>query len=366
MAQYLDLEGLQALWKKVKQSISDGVGTIDLTPYLKTENLATINGNKLSEGGNITIDLTLFKVVEILPTSNIDENKIYLVKSTEEGEGNIYAEYIYANGAWEKLGEYKSEVDLTPYVKKTELLFKSGEGEGSIVRTGDDAGAATGKGAVNLGSNIYGATNASGINSYVEGQVNNASGECSHAEGTGNTVTGGNAHAEGSSNTVTGDNAHAEGSCNTVTGDSAHAEGEDCKAIESVSHAEGISTVASGEGSHAEGGYTIATRNYSHAEGWFNVGSSLSIHSVGIGGGETTRKSAEEIFFDDNNTKNGYKYLLGIGGFDGTNFEVNNALNPNIKSVQEVINEATTKLESVAESATADSAIDLSVIEALS
>lgn len=121
MANYLDSAGLVALWAKIKQRISDGVGDIDLSPYLKTENLATINGEKLSEGGNITIDLTLFKVVDSLPTTGIDENKIYLVKSAETETGNIYTEYVYANKTWEKLGEYKSEVDLTPYAKTADV-----------------------------------------------------------------------------------------------------------------------------------------------------------------------------------------------------------------------------------------------------
>lgn len=121
MAKYLDETGLVALWAKIKHRISDGVGDIDLTPYLKIENLATINGEKLSEGGNITIDLTLFKVVESLPTSDIDETKIYLVKSAETTTGNEYSEYIYANKKWELLGTYKSEVDLTPYAKTADV-----------------------------------------------------------------------------------------------------------------------------------------------------------------------------------------------------------------------------------------------------
>lgn len=141
MAKYLDETGLVALWTKIKQRISDGVGDIDLSPYLKTENLATINGEKLSEGGNITIDLTLFKVVESLPTTGIDENKIYLVKSAESETQNVYTEYIYANKAWEKLGEYKSNVDLTPYAKtadvNTALATKVDKVTGKALSTND-------------------------------------------------------------------------------------------------------------------------------------------------------------------------------------------------------------------------------------
>lgn len=109
MAQFLDEKGLQALWEKIK-------GT-----YLKTADLATVNGQKLSNGGNVTIDLTLFKIVDSLPTTDIDETKIYLVANSQTSGSNVYTEYIYANGKWEILGEYKSDIDLTPYVKTTTM-----------------------------------------------------------------------------------------------------------------------------------------------------------------------------------------------------------------------------------------------------
>lgn len=154
MAQYLDLEGTKALWEKVKKRIESGVGTIDLTPYLKTADVATINGKKLTEGGDITIDLTLFKVVSSLPTlyAEIDVNKIYLVKSATSGTDNIYTEYICTGEVegsvagstkpqWEKLGEYKSEVDLTPYAKtadvNTSLATKVDKVSGKALSTND-------------------------------------------------------------------------------------------------------------------------------------------------------------------------------------------------------------------------------------
>lgn len=78
-------------------------------------NIKTINNTSLLGSGNITIDLTLYKVVTSLPTSGIDTNKIYLVLSTESGTSNKYIEYIYVNSAWEKVGEYQAEVDLSDY-----------------------------------------------------------------------------------------------------------------------------------------------------------------------------------------------------------------------------------------------------------
>lgn len=130
MAKYLDETGLNALWARIKQCVQDGVSGIDLSEYLQIKNLATVNGKKLSEGGDITIDLTLFKVVSALPTNiaDVDQNKIYLVKSAETGYENKYTEYIclgtYSIAGvpnWEKLGEYYSTVDLTEYVKTTDM-----------------------------------------------------------------------------------------------------------------------------------------------------------------------------------------------------------------------------------------------------
>lgn len=82
----------------------------------------------LSQLGNL--DTTLFQVVTALPTSNIKSNRIYLLKTSTSGTQNIYAEYIYTGNVsatydstkWEKLGEYKADIDLTPYSKKTETV----------------------------------------------------------------------------------------------------------------------------------------------------------------------------------------------------------------------------------------------------
>lgn len=75
-----------------------------------------INDNEIS----CTLDTSLYLVVTSLPTTG-EANKIYLIKSTESGDTqNIYIEYAYVNSAWEKLGEYKTEIDLTPYLTKTE------------------------------------------------------------------------------------------------------------------------------------------------------------------------------------------------------------------------------------------------------
>ena len=91
-----------------------------------------INGKSILKAdgdiSDITIDLSLF----VIPANNTlpatgDPNKIYLIQQAppagtfpESNKGNIYIEYLYVNNAWEKIGEYKAEIDHTAYLKKTE------------------------------------------------------------------------------------------------------------------------------------------------------------------------------------------------------------------------------------------------------
>ena len=75
----------------------------------------TINNQSIFGEGNIAIDLSLFKVVGELPIENIDSTKIYVVPSATSGESNIYSEYVFLNGSWEKIGEYNSTISLEGY-----------------------------------------------------------------------------------------------------------------------------------------------------------------------------------------------------------------------------------------------------------
>lgn len=86
----------------------------------------------IGKDGSVTkastdIDLTnpntdLFEVVTELPTENISTSKLYCVLSSKEGEENKYTEYAYIKQtdgqfAWEKMGEFKAEPDLSGYAK---------------------------------------------------------------------------------------------------------------------------------------------------------------------------------------------------------------------------------------------------------
>ena len=68
------------------------------------------------------------EVVEVLPTTDISDTTVYLVKTSETETGNLYTEYIHVNGAWEELGT--QTVDLSDYYQKEEtqeLLAKKAE-----------------------------------------------------------------------------------------------------------------------------------------------------------------------------------------------------------------------------------------------
>lgn len=86
----------------------------------------------IDKDGSVTkastdIDLTnpntdLFEVVTELPTENISTSKLYCVLSSKVGEENKYTEYAYIKQtdgqfAWEKMGEFKAEPDLSGYAK---------------------------------------------------------------------------------------------------------------------------------------------------------------------------------------------------------------------------------------------------------
>jgi hypothetical protein len=145
MAKYLDEEGLRTLWRKVKaQDTKTQEATIDAigATFGQAYGIASLDGNgfvPLAQLGNL--DTTFMEVVNgDLPTSDIKRH-LYL-KSENSTGNNIYSEYLYTGNLpiqtdtsasdyetnkydatkWEKLGEYKADVDLTPYAEKSKAL----------------------------------------------------------------------------------------------------------------------------------------------------------------------------------------------------------------------------------------------------
>lgn len=92
---------------------TDGKLTAAQLPAMKT-----VNGVSVVGSGNISIDLSLYKVVDTLPTTGIDATKIYIVPAKTTGDKNIKAEYVYTGNPasaydaskWEKLGEAQTNI----------------------------------------------------------------------------------------------------------------------------------------------------------------------------------------------------------------------------------------------------------------
>lgn len=100
----------------IQTAVSDKQDTL-----VSGTNIKTVNGETLLGSGNISIDLTLYKIVTELPTTGIDENKIYLVANSQTSGSNVYTEYMYVGSKWEIVGEYKTDIDLTPYAKTADV-----------------------------------------------------------------------------------------------------------------------------------------------------------------------------------------------------------------------------------------------------
>lgn len=100
--------------------------------HIDSGSLATLNGQSLEGGGNIELDLSLYKIVSSLPTENILTNKIYLVPNnagaSASAASNTFDEYIYNDttdpGTWELLGQFHQEIDLSGYLTKSEAESK--------------------------------------------------------------------------------------------------------------------------------------------------------------------------------------------------------------------------------------------------
>ena len=110
------LEGTIANLNNIIDTVYDSETTSDNT--LSHKAIAT----KFKAVEELISNLPKFsiEVVNTLPSENISDTVIYLVKPTPESaeEGNLYEEFIYVNSAWEKLGTQK--LDLSGYYTSTQ------------------------------------------------------------------------------------------------------------------------------------------------------------------------------------------------------------------------------------------------------
>ena len=116
--QFLDLEGLKHVIAKLNarndgaylgtalKGAPNGLATLDATGKIPVAQL-----------GNL--DVTVFEVVTALPTENIKPHIYLKKKDGTTPDDNRYVEWVYltTDKKWEEIGEYKADIDLTPYAK---------------------------------------------------------------------------------------------------------------------------------------------------------------------------------------------------------------------------------------------------------
>lgn len=206
---------------------------------------------------NINLDLSVFTVVDELPDAPVegDENKIHLVPSELTEAGNVFAEYVYVRGEWEKLGDFH-----VPSV---------------------------------FGLNIENVPNViSSITSKIDDRPNTVKGNFSFSYGRANTSNGEFSYSFGYGNTV----------------DSwAFAFGYFSKANNAYTIALGNNCESNNRSEVSLGQYNRSRKKSD------NYGDENTAFSIGIGTGNLEKKNAQEVM------QNGDFYVYGIGGYDGTN-----------------------------------------------
>ena len=112
----LDYFGINYAKTRPTFKSSNGLDNILATQEDLSSRIATLRDNL--ENQISTIPKFSIKVVDTLPTENISNMTVYLLKDTETN-GNLYTEYIYINNTWEILGS--QQIDLTDYVKTEDI-----------------------------------------------------------------------------------------------------------------------------------------------------------------------------------------------------------------------------------------------------
>lgn len=402
---YKAFSDLDSITKEEFDSVKSDISKV-VESMLTKDTVGKANGvASLDSNGSVpieqlsNIDTTLFLIVRELPTIDIKTNKIYLIPNQDGQSNNVYIEYLYVENVWEKLGEFKPEVNLSGYVTSDEIYQcikkdydSSKRGANSIAI--DDSAKASGEFATAIGNNTK-ATNpytiAVGCGAQATGNYCTVLGHGAQATASdaialgdnaiategGACALGDNAKAKGVNaialgveaqaicgwsialgNNVTvsadsavalGDNATATGEGAVVLGLEAQATGGYSIALGNGAQATSTSAIALGENAQATSTYAIALGRNTQATGCASIAlgygaitSTVSKYALGgFDENKRVRFNLEEITYSQYGNK---KYLIGLGGYDGTNITINNeageeVLNPNIKSVQEIINE---------------------------
>ena len=347
-------------------AVQNKVVTVELNKKLEASDISKINGQLITNGGNITIqggsgDSPIVK--------GEGENSALLKgnnDNTTNATGNFSTSFGYNTSAIGNFshaeGHTTSSSGAGSHAEGANTIANGGSSHAEGYGTYTTAAASHAEGyytnakadyahaegqetnALHVAAHAEGYKTTAKKYAHAEGNGTEANGESSHAEGVSTKAEGIISHAEGRSTLAQGTTSHAEGRETQSHGESSHAEGHGTKTFNKGSHSEGCNTIAGvptddstpkanslsdgmathaegngtwakGVASHAEGVATRTNNEAEHAEGKYNVSNINTIHSVGVGTKEKDRKNAHEI------TNDGKHYILGIGGYDGTKLD---------------------------------------------
>lgn len=108
-------------------ALADYVTSDTLEQGLNTKQDILTPGDGISIVDNVissTIDTNMWVIVDELPSTNINDNKIYLVETEVEGE-TIYIEWRHKNGEWVRSGQRMPEIDLSGYQRAGDYATNS-------------------------------------------------------------------------------------------------------------------------------------------------------------------------------------------------------------------------------------------------
>lgn len=246
------------------------------------------------------------EVVDTLPTENISNATVYLLKSSEEAP-NLYTEYIYVNEAWEELGA--QTVDLSDYYTKTETdaaiqeaIAESGGGGAKLYEEyGENTdGALTQK---FVTSKLFEAKVELGREAVASNNFGIAIGESANGAGNWSTAIGSRAKAAGSESVAIGHGASATNTTSLAIGKSAGASGSNAIAIGNSLSAGGRAAISIGTNSSGAGERAVALGGWAHA---------TKRDSVAVGSLSTTSRNNEVSIGNPSNADVPTRFLANV------------------------------------------------------
>lgn len=246
------------------------------------------------------------EVVDTLPTENISNTTVYLLKSSEEAP-NLYTEYIYVNEAWEELGA--QTVDLSDYYTKTETdaaiqeaIAESGGGGAKLYEEyGENTdGALTQK---FVTSKLFEAKVELGREAVASNNYGIAIGESANGAGNWSTAIGSRAKAAGSESVAIGHGASATNTTSLAIGKSAGASGSNAIAIGNSLSAGGRAAISMGTNSSGAGERAVVLGGWAHA---------TKRDSVAVGSLSTTSRNNEVSIGDPSNADVPTRFLANV------------------------------------------------------